>query len=387
VQSFLARHGIDALINTPHQWDPRIEGWYDMPWGGEGSKRADGSVNPENGREPLQGAYAGQIIKASTFYDDPPPNISSFQNHSVVYYNDVAGAMLGQVWANPLQPDLSAIENGFPEGSLIVKVEGAAVKGWDILQGSAQSFVYRPTAANVEESMAKDDPSLLKPEKVSMYFAQMAVKIKDKVASPTTGWVFMGFTYDVRLLSSKPTVWERVVPVGATWGNDPECTDDYAGTCANGQPLQETWINQAAPSFTQDSLGWGNRLAAPMDVARRHNVITVDGNRHTGNPPDVFPASSCMSCHGSAQYPFVANLYPSPNMVFPEDGKPFLFFTPGKPDWAGWFQNRPGTVAMSGNNRKGIVALDYDMMITLALMSALNGAGEDAFLTNLEFGH
>ena len=227
----------------------------------------------------------------------------------------------------------------------------------------------------------------MKAEKVGMYFAQMAVKVRDTVASPVTGWVFIGFTYG-KDQCQNCSVWDKVVAVGAMWGNNPECADNLQGTCPNNGPMSETWYNTGAPSWTRDSLGWGKRLAAPMDVAKRHNVITLDGTRYTGKEDDQFAASSCMSCHGSAQYPFAANLYPSPNMVFPEDGEEFLFFTPGSKQWANWFQNRPPGEPMSGKGHAGaFVSLDYDMMVTLALMTALSGAGEDAFLDSHQFGH
>jgi len=212
-----------------------------------------------------------------------------------------------------------------------------------------------------------------------MRFLQMAVRIKDRVASPQTGWVFMAFAYDAR--STGATVWDRAMPVGATWGNDPQFARDSSGTGPGG--LTETWVADGLPKFITDGLGWGGRLTGPLDVGIRHNVLTVSGKRYgDGNPknPKAFPASACVSGHGAAQYPFVANLYPSPNMVFPEEGNQFLFFDPGSKDWAQWFQNRSGKMAMSGKGRDGIVGTDYDMMLTFALMRANGSSDIDAFI-------
>ena len=144
--------------------------------------------------------------------------------------------------------------------------------------------------------------------------------------------------------------------------------------------LQETWVTDELPHFITDGLGWGGRLAGPLDVGIRHNVVTVSGKRYgTGQRIRRRLASSaCVSCHSSAQYPFVANLYPSPNMVFPEEGGQFLFFDPGSRLWAQWFQNRSGTEALSGKGRKDIVGTDYDMMLTFALMRANGSADTDA---------
>ncbi len=168
----------------------------------------------------------------------------------------------------------------------------------------------------------KNNP--VKPEVVPVYFSQMAVKIKDSVASPETGWVYMAFAYDAT--ANGATAWDKAVPVGAMWGNDPQFAHTPSGTNPNG-PLLETWVNPAAPAYTRQTLGWGDRLAGPMDVATRHNVVTVSGVRTQGTKE--FAASSCLSCHSAAQFPFTENLYPSPNKVFPEDGTQFLMYDPG----------------------------------------------------------
>jgi hypothetical protein len=226
------------------------------------------------------------------------------------------------------------------------------------------------------------DPTKRVPVVTPIRFLQMAVRIKDRLASPRTGWVFIAFAYDSR--STGATVWERTQPIGAMWGNDPELDKFENGLGPNGV-LQETWVNPNAPDFVKFGLGWGGRLAGPLDVGLRHNVVTVSGKRY--NRGNSFPASSCVSCHGSAQYPFVANLYPSPNMHFPEDGAQFLFFDPGSDYWAQWFQNRPGNMAMSGRQRAGIIAVDYDMMLTFALATANGSAGAEAFRRPKVHGH
>ena len=122
-----------------------------------------------------------------------------------------------------------------------------------------------------------------------------------------------------------------------------------------------------------------------MDVGRRHNVVTVSGKRYQDG--NAFAATSCLSCHSSAQYPFVANLYASPNLVFPEDGSQFLFFDPGSAQWAQWFQNRPGNVPFSGHGHSGIIATDYDMLLTFALSTANGKVGADAFIQHKMPGH
>ncbi len=368
---------MSALVNDPLKWSPQTAGWFDMPWGGQGTPMANGKIDPESGREMLLGSYTGQILQPSSYPSAPPK--TAFQNHAVVYYNDVAGYQLGRIWKDPFHPSLADAQ--FPEGSMVVKVEGVNLTDdeWPILKNSSISHIYRPTPASVTN---EPDPTKRVPIVTPLRFLQMAVRVKDSIASPATGWVFIAFAYDTRSRGATP--WDRALPVGATWGNDPELAKFPDGRGPNGQ-LKETWIADGLPKFITDGLGWGGRLAGPLDVGVRHNVMTVSGKRYVDG--NSFPASACVSCHGSAQYPFVANLYPSPNMVFPEDGGQFLFFDPGSPLWGQWWQNRPGSQAMTGKGRNGIVGTDYDMMLTFALMRANGSADTDAFIRHRLAGH
>lgn len=385
VKDFI-RKDIEGAVVDPLNWTPQKAGWFDMPWGGQGSPLANGQIDPESGREALLGSYTGQILQPYSYPVGQQPS-KPFQNHAVVYYNGVAAATLGKVWKNPFKPDVYAAQ--FPAGSIVVKVEGVTLKetDWSVIKGSPVSYIYRPSTASLLNPQPPGNPANQSPEITEMHFLQMAVRIKDSVASPETGWVFIAFYYD----STDPgtSAWERTKPVGAMWGNDPKLTKYPNGLGPKGV-LNETWVNTSAPEFIKDGLGWGGRLAGPLDVGIRHNVLTVSGQRFGDQPPpnrETFRASSCVSCHSAAQYPFVANLYPSPNMVFPEEGNQFLFYDPGTPLWANWFQNRPGNRAMSGKGRDGIVALDYDMMLTFALMRANGDANIDAFIRHRLAGH
>lgn len=369
-----------GLVNDPMNWSPQKANWYDMPWGGQGSTMSNGLVDPTSGREAMLGSYTGQVLQPDSYPSNPPK--SPFQNHAVVYYNDVAASQLGKVWRDPFHPDLKAAQ--FPEGSMVVKVEAATLSDddWPVLKNSTVSYIFRPPVASLNET----DPTKRIPVVTPMRFLQMAVRVKDSVASPQTGWVFIAFAYDTR--SNGATVWDRATPVGATWGNDPQLAKYPNGLGPNGQ-LTETWVNPNMAPFVKDGLGWGGRLAGPLDLGMRRDVVTVSGRRYADlkDQPGL-GASSCISCHSSAQYPFVANLYPSPNMMFPrEGGGQFLLYDPGTPLWAQWFQNRPGTQALSGKGRKDIVGTDYDMMLTFALMRANGSADTDAFIRHPRAGH
>ena len=355
-----------VLIDTPEKWDPETEGWYDMVWSGEGSPGADGKTDPTSGREALMNSYTGQIMPAETFL---PPNQPKtvVQNHAVIYYDPGAASMLGEVWGDLYRPRPALAQ--FPEGSIVVKAEAVPVSAdvWPVVAGASTWQVYRPS---IQQQI--DNPGgPLHAEVIDAHPFQMSIKIKDSVAAPETGWVFMGFVYDADAPGETP--WDRFVPLGAMWGNDPE----YASQPDGGEGhLQQTWINPDAPDFVANTFGWAGRLAGPMDVATRHNVLTPSGARYQG--ADHLRASSCLSCHGSAEFPFTANLYPSPNRSFPPDGQPFLLYDPGSKDWARWFQNRPGTDPMSENI--GGTALDYDMVMMFALSSFNAAMGNDGYV-------
>jgi len=362
------------IVDNPDDWDPAAAGWYDLVWSGQGSPGADGATDPTSGREALMNTYTGQIMPAATFLPPFTPS-SPVQNHAVIYYDATAAAMLGQVFGNIYAPRPDLVQ--FPEGSIVIKAEAVPMpdSAWPVLDGAATWKVYRPSIA---QQMQPHGP--LKAEVIDAHPMQLSIKIKDTVAAPETGWVFLGFVYDSS--SKGETPWQRFVPLGIMWGNDPELASDPTGgdpdpTDAEiNEALRETWVNPAAPAFVRNTLGWGMRLAGPMDVATRHNVLTPSGQRFTG--PHHLRASSCLSCHGASEFPFTANLYPSPNQHFPHDGDPFLLYDPGSQDWQRWFQNRRGDKPMSGNI--GGHALDYDMAIMFALSNFNAAIGNDTYV-------
>ncbi len=348
------------LSESPKKWDPVKAGWYDMVWSGEGTPGPNG-IDPTSGREALMNTYSGQIIPAETFAEPYRPT-TPVQNHAVIYYNSTAAQMLGELWDNVYAPSIRPIN--FPDGSIVAKVEAVTntPTNWNVLDGTSEWHVYRPPT----EEQVQGDPKMA-PQVIPVRPFQMAIRVKDSNAAPGSQWVYAAFVYDED--AEGRSAWDRFVPVGLQWGNDPALTSDPSGL-PPGARLQETWINPDAPPFTHDSLGWGGRLAGPMDVATRHNVVTVSGKHYRGD--EKLHASSCQSCHSAAEYPFTANLYPSPNRSFPRDGTtPFLLYDPGSAQWAQWFQNRDGTDPMS--RRIGGVGLDYDMALMFAL-SAYNAA-------------
>lgn len=356
---------LHVLVNTPQDWDPVAAGWYDMVWSGEGTATATG-IDPTSGREALMNTYSGQIMPPETF---APPNRppTPVQNHAVIYYNSTAASMLDKVWDDIYAPDLAAAD--FPDGSVVIKVEAVTndPDDWPVLKDASTWKVFRPTTA---DQAAGTQP--LVPQVIPAHPLQVAVRVKDPVASPKTGWIFAAFVYDRDAPGA--TAWDRFVPLGMQWGNDPQFARDPNGI-PPGETLRETWVNPDAPAFTHNTLGWGGRLSGPMDVSSRHNVITPSGRRYQG--ADHLSASSCQSCHGAAEFPRSANLYPSPNRSFPRDGTPFLLHDPGSTGWARWFQNNSGSQSLSDNT--GVTALDYDMVLMFAVSAFNEAVGNDRF--------
>jgi hypothetical protein len=336
-----------GMIEQPSDWNTTKVGWYDMPWQASAG-------NAENGREAILGSFTGQILPAKTFKGLDMP----LQNYTVIYYDALSATMLKKLWANPFNPNRKAVN--FPEGAMVIKAAAVSptLEQWPVLEGSAQWQIWRPTVSQVQAG------DLTPKAPLPVRVMQFDIIVKDSKASPQTGWVFTTFVHNKDAPGNTP--WDKLVPLGAMWGNDPQVTTNDS----TGKDLKETWINYAGSApYAIEQLGWGGRLSGPIDVSKRHAVVFTDGSR-AGPTQRV---SSCLSCHSSAQFPFVANLYPSPNRSFPKDGETFLMYPPGSQEWSRWFQNRPGNVPMSPN--VGAVALDYDMLIMFALdaFDAANG--------------
>jgi hypothetical protein len=107
-------------------------------------------------------------------------------------------------------------------------------------------------------------------------------------ADGTTGWIFATYSYD----GSRGGAgwWDRMVPVGAMWGNDPSLDKAASGA---GARVKESWINP--DSRTPQHLGFLGRLNGPVDN----------------------PASACLSCHMTAEVPARSGIMPPANSADP----------------------------------------------------------------------
>jgi hypothetical protein len=117
--------------------------------------------------------------------------------------------------------------------------------------------------------------------------------------------VFGTFMYESDAAGATP--FDRLVPVGLMWGNDPDLTPAKA---AAGEKPKESWINPASKS---PHVGWLGRLNGPVDN----------------------PISSCLSCHARACDPqtnslvFAASATEAEKLAFFTNVKAGEPFTPG----------------------------------------------------------
>jgi hypothetical protein len=336
----VTKNGRDLIMHYD-TWDAAKAGWYNEPW--------LGSL-----REAIHGTYDAGQFGPSIF---PGTGLrATFQTHVLTYYDARAAYTMHTFWGDSaMKPDLRTGPSQFAEGSIIVK---AAVftstnpamprDWWDALKGAQEWPIYEVVAPSRTDGIPQPWPG---------YVAQFDIIVKDSHSSPKTGWVFMTLVYD----SSVPgDAWDKMVPLGVQWGNDPQADRP-------GIPLQENWNNPKAPLYATQTLGWGGRLSGPNDGGR--NDIAVNGK-----PMPNTPNSSCMSCHSTAQWN--NDIHRMPSFLLPsfataeqpyfqtcgKDGKPVKGGTficspePGSKAWMKWFQNRLGTQSMD----EGSFATDFD---------------------------
>lgn len=330
------------LVLHYESWDAAKAGWYNEPWLG-------------SQREAIHGTYPAGEFGPGIF---PGTGLqATFQTHVLTYYDARAAYTLRKVWgSSSLSPDVSSSTTPFDEGALIVKAalfssedSSKPTDWWASLRGAATWPLFIPVAAQG----GTQPPPRVWPG----YLAQFDIIVKDSQSSPTTGWVFMTLVYDP---NAPGDAWDKMIPLGVSWGNDP-------GATREGMPLGENWINPRAPLYATQTLGWGGRLSGPNDGARNDIVV---GGQLVKNAAD----SSCMSCHSTAQWNVAGHRMPTfllPSIPTGPDlfdykmcqvgGKSYPCSpAPGSSAWMKWFQNRPGTQPMDPGN----VAGDFDLVLS-----------------------
>ncbi len=307
----------DGMIEA--DWDAQknaVRQWYHVPWMSPG-KRPREFVRGLTEERPISGPELG--IKPGR----------TVQNWAVGYYNDVGAVSIGAVFANPDAPDPTKAASAV--GTVVVKILFSAATADDF---SAADILAGAPAwdANI---IATRKPFAKKIAPVRLL--QMDVSARDPRATET-GWVFGTFAFDPA--ASGANGWEKMVPVGLMWGNDPK---RLPGTAT---PPVESRINASAPAYALNHLGWAGRMNGPVDN----------------------PESACLSCHATAQVPQVLrSMYPMKKCTTDQR--------------LHWFRNLSGATPFGGVSEAcvpepapaGVVALDYSLQISVALNAIASG--------------
>jgi hypothetical protein len=303
--------------------------------------------------------YTGSTFDPSLF---PGTGLKkTFTTYVLTFYDDRAARTLNRVWStSAMTPSLTNSSAQFDEGAIIVKAAFIDITGddWPVMKGAAEWPLYVP----IPTKSAPQTPAITKSA-----FMQFDIIVKDSQSAPKTGWVFSTLVYDA---AAPGQGWDKMVALGAMWGNDPSVD---SSTNAHA-PLSETWINPKAPLYSTQTLGWGGRLSGPNDGAV--NDIMV-GGKPMPNAAD----SSCMSCHSPSEWKMTSFLLPSiqnddpppPFKTCGSNGEFICSPAPGSSEWSRWFQNRLGSQPMD----TGAIPTDFDMVFafkSLPLWARATGA-------------
>ncbi|GFZ87786.1 hypothetical protein RLOatenuis_7810 [Rickettsiales bacterium] len=223
-----------------------------------------------------------------------PQQTSKTIAYAVGFYNNIGSYVIGKVWETG-QPDTTFFNNNtFPEGSVSAKLLFVDLdeKQVPYLVNPIECKAYIYECDSMESTQSCDsDPKVLQQSKRivrNLRLLQMDILVRDNRAK-ATGWAAGTFVYNGKL--NKENRRDNLVPVGLMWGNDPDkrksfVNDKVTETIINPD-LKETVINKSS-DLPAAHLGWSGRLNGPADN----------------------PASSCISCHQTAQYPPVSAIMP-----------------------------------------------------------------------------
>ena len=349
------------LLFNYSQWDWANEPWWQSIWLG-------------TERDPIHGVYVGSGFPAGTLAGQK----LNLTTYVFTLYDEVAAATLNNIWGTTREqaynPNLTNPGAQFAEGSVIIKFAfvTSCGKDWKPMKNAAIWPIYFPLN---ESNGSGNDPNSRCPNNGSngtnttpvvtnVYLMQFDIIVKDTQAAPETGWVFSTLVYDKD--APGKDAWDRMVPLGATWGNNPEIINisnsALTAPVTINKNLTQNWINTKVPEYALSTLGWDGRLSGPNDGA------VVDpawaGSHYY---PKGLASVGCLGCHSSAQYQFKSFLLPTttnPGNPIAAPGastqEALVLYTPGSVGWMKWFQNRPGTQPMDPG--KGQIGLDYDMV-------------------------
>lgn len=232
---------VDFRIEDNHQ-----SAWCHAPWFHENRERLRGMTRERGSR----------IRELHSLQTSPA------RNWAVGFYNDIGCAALGRVWKDPAFPKTKGF--AFSDGSYSIKL---------LFTTAPPRQVPYLTGSKEWRAAINDNGSI-----ETMRLLQVDVAVRDRAADAYSGWLFGTFIYDA--YAPGDTVWERLVPVGLMWGNDPTLTANRYEL--QGALQQEGWVNPA--------------VAAKFFHLPRHNL----GLHGRLNGPVDNPRAACLACHGRA---------------------------------------------------------------------------------------
>lgn len=220
--------------------------WCHAPWFHNSRERLHGMTNE-------RGSRVRELHSLQEF---------SARNVAVGIYNDIGCYALGTLWKDPAFPKTKGFT--FPEGSYSIKLlfTNASTREVPYLTGSKVWNAATGARGAIE----------------AFRLLQVDVAVRDSAADQYTGWLFGTFIYDA--YAPGETVWEKLVPVGLMWGNDPTLTTGLFEQ--RGAVPKQGWFNEAVAQkfyhLPRHHLGLHGRVNGPVDN----------------------PRASCLGCHGRA---------------------------------------------------------------------------------------
>jgi hypothetical protein len=347
-------YGLEGNVDVDfYVQDNKVRKWYGMPWMDWNTEVASDWPGTD-GREFVHGLTHEFDSEGNTFGEAQAEFVDTWAQG---YVNDRYAFGVGQVYCHAddpipgaLNPDPTGL-NSMVDGSYVIKLLFSTVNEAEL-----------PTVKGALEwdadIYAEKNPRIRNAGPISRYtrklgkvrLIQIDVQVRDD-RSPT-GWLLGTYGYDGR--SPGDTPWKRMVPLGIQWGNSPTVT--FAQSCSgpNGpcdyDKLAEQWINRqaikdlATPPLSFNHLGYGGRLAGPVDN----------------------PKSSCIGCHQTAGFPSVPILAEfAPNgailkldaRTHPENAQDVRMM---------YFGNVPGGIVFSDTQ---LYSTDYSLQLSMGLQN------------------
>jgi hypothetical protein len=314
-----------------------IRNWYHAPWLHDDGEQNGGGREFHHGLTRERRSREFELHRLQT---------SRAQNWAVGFYNDRGGYTIGKVWLTPSGfPDPS--QATFPDNTVAFKLlfTDAPIEGVPFLRGTKE------WTANIYSDTNYTPPRIDK----SVRLLQIDVAVKDVRVASTSGWVFGTFVYDGGAPGNR--VWDRMIPVGLSWGDDPneQSMINRDGVFVN-TALSELRVNSTLVEV-QD-WDYGTRA-----YVRHHGI----GGRLNG--PVDNPVSSCISCHGRAGT-FADALPISQNSGRPME---FALFSIQKPSqfpterFHQLFSLIRGTSHLEMANGESFVTTDYSLQLSAGI--------------------